>query len=122
MANNKISPITIICMYDPILAKFITFPTTVIKKDPIITPGIFPSPPPTLVPPITAAAIACNIRPLPNTGSPAPTRAVNKMPVNPAKAPQKTYAKIVYFFELMPDSIAALSFPPIAQKYLPKCV
>ena len=58
------------------------------KAAPITTAPTLTTPPDSAVPPMTAAAIACNSMPTPSVGRPTPARIVISTPARPAKPPQ----------------------------------
>ena len=81
---------------------------------PMITPLIFPLPPVKLVPPTTTAAIQSFARSSPLVGAPTPSRAVKRIPAIPAQTAQKMYGAIFHLDTLIPESLTASSFPPMA--------
>ena len=73
-----------------------------------------PSPPLMLVPPITVAAIASISYPEAYVADTEPSFVVIIIPTNAQQKPEIANAIIPYKSVFIPDSLAALSFPPKA--------
>src|SRR6218665_2341200 len=90
-----------------------------IRTTPITAPSTVPPPPPRAVPPITAAATACNSRPSPREGSGEPSRMTCNMPAKPASTEHSTKQLSLTRSVRMPMACAASGMPPVARIQLP---
>lgn len=98
------------------------FVRTLIKSAPIKLPTTPPTPPLTLAPPMTTAAIAFRSNPSPARGCPEFSREAMISPLTADMAPQNMYTRIFTHSTEIPANLAASSFPPIPNTVAPNLV
>ena len=107
-----ITPLTTYCQLTSRCIRVRPLEMTPMMNTPMIIPDVRPVPPYMEVPPSTQDAIASVSAPTDVDGCPDFSFAERTIPANAQSRPLKVHTRILIFSTLIPENLAAVSFPP----------